>query len=235
MTAGTLYGIGVGPGDSELVTLKARRVIQASPVIAYPAPLDGPSLARRIAAPHLPAGATEIPLRLDIAAGGDLSASYDALAEELAGHLQAGQDIALLCSGDTMLYGSFVYFHRRLSPRFGCRVVPGVSAVNACAAEAGTPLALGDGQLAVLPATLPEDALAAALAGAHGAAVVKTGRHSAKLQRVLARCGRLAAAIYVARAGLDDQAMAPFAQVPPEDVPYFATVIVPPQEDGHGG
>ncbi len=233
MSAGTLYGVGVGPGDSELVTLKARRIIQASETIAYPAPLDGPSLARRIAAAHIPQGARELPLRLDIAGGGDLSDAYDGLADDLAQVLSAGSDVALLCSGDAMLYGSFVYFHRRLAGRFACHIVPGVSAINACAAEAATPLALGDSQLAVLPATLPEQALAAALDGPHGAAVVKTGRHAAKLQQVLARSGRLATAVYIARAGLAAQAVAAFGDVDPAEVPYFATVIVPPVETGH--
>jgi precorrin-2/cobalt-factor-2 C20-methyltransferase len=226
MTEGRLYGLGLGPGDPELVTLKALRLLSAAPVVAYPAPEEGESFARTIVAPWLDRGQREIAIRFPMRSGPPPQAVYERAAARLAALLAEGSDIAYLCQGDPLFYGSFAGILARLPAHCLVTIVPGVSALFACAAAAGTPLAGGDTSLAVIPATLPEEALAARLAPAEAAAVIKLGRHFAKLRRVLDRLGRLDGAIYVERASLPNQRVLPLAAVDPASVRYFATALV---------
>ena len=228
MRGGRLYGLGVGPGDPELLTLKAHRILQSVPVIAYPAPADGtPSLARAIAAPHIPAGRAEIAILTPMTPGNFPAAEvYDRYAGEISAHLEAQRDVAVLCEGDPFLYGSFMYLFERLADRFGVEVVPGVSSLGACAARAGLPLVSRNQTLAVLPATLDEDDLTARLEAADAAAVMKVGRHLDKVRRVLGALGRLDDAVYVERATMDEERIAPLADVGDAHAPYFSMVLV---------
>src|SRR5207302_6384123 len=177
MTAGILYGLGVGPGDPELLTLKALRLLRAAPVVAYSAPDIGDSFARGIVAEWLSPGQREIAIRFPMRPGPPPAAVYDKAAAQLATVLDRGEDIAFLCQGDPLFYGSFAGIFRRLVPRYQVTVVPGVSSLTACAAAAGLPLAQRDDTLAVIPATLGEDELARRLAESEAAAVIKLGRH----------------------------------------------------------
>ena len=226
MTTGHLYGLGVGPGDPELLTLKAVRLLRAAPVVAYPAPESGDSFARRIAAEWLDRDQREIAIRFPMRPGPPPEALYDKAAAQLAAVLDDGEDIAFLCQGDPLFYGSFAGILRRLISRFPITIVPGVSSLTACAAAARLPLARRDDALTVVPATLAEDELARRLAATEAAAVIKLGRHFAKLRRVLAALGLLDRALYIERASLPTQRIEPLAQVDPESVPYFATALV---------
>src|SRR3546814_16481490 len=115
---GTLYGIGVGPGDPELLTLKAVRILNSVPVIAWPAPLQGEGLARSIAAPHLPGGQMEIAIRMPIeAARFPAQEVYDRAAAGLGDHLPAGRDVTVLCGGDRFFFGSFLFHFSPLAGR----------------------------------------------------------------------------------------------------------------------
>lgn len=227
MTApGTLFGVGVGPGDPDLLTLKAVKIIDASPVIAYPAPDTGDSLARAIAAPHIPAGKTEIAIRTPMIPGPyPNNAVYDRYAAEISAHLSAGRDVAVLCEGDPFLYGSFMYLFLRLAADFPARVVPGVSSLGACAAAAGAPLVSRNQVLTVLPAPLPEAELESRLKTCEAAAIMKVGRHLPKVKAVLARLGRLAGAQYVEHATMAGERVLPLADAP-DTAPYFSMVLV---------
>jgi len=224
---GRLYGLGLGPGDPELVTLKALRLLRAAPVVAYPAPETGDSFARRIVAEWLAPHQREIAIRFPMRPGPPPAAIYDNAAAELATMLDRGDDIAYLCQGDPLFYGSFAGILTRLAARYQVTVVPGVSSLTACAAAAATPLVQRDEILTVIPANLPEDALARRLAESDAAAVIKLGRHFAKLRRVLAQLGLLDRAIYVERASVPTQRIAPLATIEPASVPYFATALIP--------
>ena len=180
-----LFGVGVGPGDPELLTIKARRVIEAADVVAYPNARHGRSVARRIAAPYLRDGVLEVALTYPVTTevsdhpGGYEAALvefYDAAAAQLTEHLDAGRDVAVLCEGDPFFYGSYMYLHERLAARYETEVVPGVTSFSAAAAAAGTPLAKRDDVLTVLPGTLPSDVLAARLRTTDAAVVIKLGR-----------------------------------------------------------
>src|ERR1700719_636521 len=185
--SGHLYGLGVGPGDPELLTLKALRLLRAVPVVAYPAPDTGPSFARGIVAEWLDRGQREIAIRFPMRPGPPPEALYDEATARLAALLDGGDDIAFLCQGDPLFYGSFAGILTRLAARYRVTVVPGVSSLTACAAAALAPLVQRDESLSVIPAGLPEDELAARLGQAEFAAIIKLGRHFAKLRRVLSR------------------------------------------------
>jgi precorrin-2 C20-methyltransferase/precorrin-3B C17-methyltransferase len=249
MTApGKLYGVGVGPGDPELMTIKARRVIDAADVIAYPGAEHGRSVARRIADPYVRVEQIEVPLRYPVTTGetdhpggyeAALSEFYDACAEELALHLEAGRDVAVLCEGDPFLYGSYMYLHDRLGGRYESEVIPGVTSFSAAAAAAGAPLVRRDDVLTILPGTLPADVLAARLRAADAAVVMKLGRTFAKVRGAVQKAGLLDRGIYVERASHEEERVAPLAEIE-DKVPYMSLVLVPaapmsPSANGRAG
>ncbi|MGF1612025.1 MAG: precorrin-2 C(20)-methyltransferase [Kiloniellales bacterium] len=224
---GTLYGLGVGPGDPELITVKALRLLQAAPVIAYPAPETGESLARAIVAPHLNGAALEVPIRMPmLQARFPAQEVYDWAVGELGAHLEAGRDVAVLCEGDPFFYGSFMYLFARMAERYRVEVVPGVSSLTACAAALGAPLASRNDVLTVIPAPLPEAELKARLAGVEAAAIIKVGRHFAKLRRLLEELGLAEQARYIEHATMASQRILPLDAVEPEGVPYFSMILV---------
>ncbi len=224
---GTLYGLGIGPGDPELITLKAHRLLQACPVIAYPAPDRGDSLARAIVDPHVPAGRTEIVIRMPmVSTRFPAQEVYDQAAEELGGHLAAGRDVAVLCEGDPFFYGSFMFLFARLAEDHPVEVVPGVSSLTACAAVLGAPLAARNDVLAVIPAQLEPAALKARLQEVDAAAIIKVGRHFAKVRRVLAELELSEGARYVEHATMGSQKILPLDQVAEGAAPYFSMILV---------
>src|SRR5580765_4994160 len=156
MTRGRLYGLGLGPGDPELVTLKALRLLRAAPVVAYAAPDRGDSFARSIVAEWLDRGQREIRIAFPMQPGEPPAAIYDSAVLEFALVLDAGDDIAYLCQGDPLFYGSFAGILTRLAARYEVTVVPGVSSLTACAAAASVPLAQRGQASSVIPASPPE-------------------------------------------------------------------------------
>lgn len=224
---GTLYGIGVGPGDPELITLKAHRILQRAPVIAWPAPPEGDSMARRIAAPHITHDPIEIPIRMPIEVTRFPDrAVYDLAADEIGRHLDDGRDVAVLCEGDPFFYGSFMYLFGRIAPRFEVVIVPGISSLMAAAAALDSPLASRNDLLTVVPAPLDEDALAEAIGRADSVAIIKVGRHLAKVRRVLDRLELTDKANFVAYATMEAQALKPLAAVTDQRAPYFSLILV---------
>src|SRR3954468_216191 len=235
MKSGLLYGIGLGPGDPELVTLKALRLLRSVAVVAYPAPDNGESVARGIVAQWLDRGQPEIAIRFPMQPGPPPREIYREAAAQIEATLQEGDAVADLCQGDPLLYGSFAGLLAALDARFPVTIVPGVSSMTACAAAAGTALATRDEILSVIPATLPEEELAAALAKAEAAAIIKLGRHFPKLRRVLQRLGLLEAAVYIEHASWSSERVAALTAVDPVTVPYFATALVRRDEVRRGG
>jgi precorrin-2/cobalt-factor-2 C20-methyltransferase len=224
--SGSLYGLGVGPGDPELLTLKALRLLRAVPVVAYPAPEHGDSFARSIVAAWIEGHQREIAIRFPMRPGPPPVEIYDIAAAALAAELDGGRDVALLCQGDPLFYGSFVNVFTRLAGRYRIEIVPGVSSLTACAAAAAIPLVSRDDTLAVIPATLDESQIATRLAESSSVAIVKLGRHIAKVRRVLDRLDLLEGAVYIEHATLPTQRVAPFARVNPDLAPYFSMVLI---------
>jgi precorrin-2 C20-methyltransferase/precorrin-3B C17-methyltransferase len=233
---GTLYGVGLGPGDPELVSVKAARLIGAADVIAYHSARHGRSIARGIAEPYLRAGQIEEQLVYPVTTEvtdhpggyqGAIDEFYRAAAARLAAHLDAGRDVVVLAEGDPFFYGSYMHMHKRLADRYRTEVVPGITSVSAAAAALGRPLVERDEVLTILPGTLPVDQLAARLAGTDAAVVMKLGRTFGAVQEGFAAAGRLADAWYVERASMPNERTAALADVDPEQVPYFSLALLP--------
>lgn len=223
---GTLIGVGVGPGDPELMTLKAHRLISGAQVVAYPALAGAESFARAIAAGVIAAGAREIVMDVPMTTAREpAQAAYDAAAARIAVELDQGRDVVCLCEGDPFFYGSFMYLHARLSPRYAVEVVPGVTSITACAARAGLPLAARSERLTVLPGPLPEAELRARIEGAESVAILKVGRHLAKIRSVIGALGLMGRAVYVERASLAEEMICPLAQAP-DQAPYFSMILL---------
>ncbi|MEO0830142.1 MAG: precorrin-2 C(20)-methyltransferase [Pseudomonadota bacterium] len=223
---GTLYGVGLGPGDPELLTLKAHRLIGSADVIAYPTLAGSESFARAIVADLIPESTPEI--RIDIPmteAREPAQTSYDEGATAIADALDRGKDVVALCEGDPLFYGSFMYLHGRLSGEYQVEIVPGVTSMTACAARAGLPLAARNEMVSVIPAPLPEEALAKKLEAADTAVIMKLGRHLPKVRRVIASAALEDRAVYIERATLSSERCHPLAEAP-DSAPYFSMILV---------
>ncbi|MGW7615955.1 precorrin-2 C(20)-methyltransferase [Streptomyces antimycoticus] len=237
---GRLYGVGLGPGDPSLMTVRAVEVIAEADVIAYHSARHGRSIARSIAERHLRPDHIEERLVYPVTTEttdhpggyrGAMDEFYADAAARLAAHLDAGRTVAVLAEGDPLFYGSYMHMHKRLADRYLTEVIPGVTSVSAAAARLGAPLVEGEEVLTVLPGTLPEEELTARLATTDAAAVMKLGRTFPTVRRALERSGRLTDARYVERATMDAERTAPLAEVDPESVPYFSMAVLPSRVD----
>ena len=234
--SGTLHIIGVGPGDPELLTLKAVRLLGAAPVVAWFCKQGRQGHAHRIAAPHLRPDAerlafaypytTELP-HTDPCYVAAMQRCYAEAAARLAAHLQAGRDVALLCEGDPFLYGSAMYLFDHLAPAHPVEITPGITGMSGCWAEARLPMTEGDDILTVLPGTLDAPGLAARLAAGDAAVIMKVGRNLAKIRTALAEAGRAAGAVYVERGTMEDSRVLPLERLTEDRAPYFSMVLVP--------
>jgi precorrin-2 C20-methyltransferase / precorrin-3B C17-methyltransferase len=238
--AGVLYGVGLGPGDPELVTVKAARLIGAADVVAYHSARHGRSIARSIAAPYLRGDQIEEQLVYPVTTettdhpGGyeaAIAEFYEQAAARLTAHLAQGRDVVLLAEGDPLFYSSYMHMHKRISGRFRTEVVPGITSVSAASAALAMPLVEGDDVLTVLPGTLGREELARRLSGTGAAAIMKISRSYAGVREALKESGRLSQAYYVERAsGGAQQLIEPAGDVDPAAVPYMSIIVVPGAE-----
>ena len=233
---GRLFGVGLGPGDPELITLKALRIIRQVQVVAYPSARHGHSNARSILAGELVHGQIELPMVYPLTTevsdhpGGyeaELSQFYDQMAKQIAAHLNQGRDVAILCEGDPFFYGSYMYLHDRLAQRFTTEVVPGIPSVMAAAARLGTPLVRRDSELTILPGTLSEEQLASRLSASGAFAIMKLGRNFPKVKSALLRAGIADKSLYIERATMTSERVIPLNEVDCAAVPYFSLILVP--------
>jgi len=231
MSVGKLYGVGLGPGAADLMTLRAARLIEGAKVVAYPSLAGGASFARAIAAELIPQDAREIimdvPMTVDRAPA---QAAYDIGAAQIASALEEGEDVICLCEGDPFFYGSFMYLYARLSERYEVEVVPGVTSITACAARAGRPLVARNERLTVLAGPLDEAELRARIEGAESVVIMKVGRHMAKIHRVIDELGLSAKATYVERATLPQEVVLPLVDAP-STAPYFSMILITKGDD----
>lgn len=232
---GTLYGVSVGPGDPDLMTVRAIRTIGACPVVAYFCKRGTSGQARRIASDCITAEHIELPLPYPVTVelppthpdyGRQIEAFFDESAEKLAEHLTAGRSVAALNEGDAFFYGSFMHLFLRLASRFPTEVVPGVTSMMGSAALLPRPLTIRDDVLSVIPGTLPEEDLSRALNNADAAVIMKLGQNLPKVRRAVQAAGLADRAWYVERATMADQRVVPFADAP-ETAPYFSQIVIP--------
>ncbi|WP_108395701.1 precorrin-2 C(20)-methyltransferase [Devosia submarina] len=232
---GKLFGVGTGPGDPELLTLKAVRAVKGADVVAYFAKQGNRSNARAIVAELMTSQLEEelgYPVTTEIHRHDEryksaMAEFYAQAAERVAAHLDLGRTVAVLSEGDPLFYGSYMHLHVRLAHRYPTEVIPGITAMSGCWSQAGLPLVQGDDILSVLPGTLEETELAARLDDAGGAVIMKVGRNLPKIRRAIATAGRLDSAVYVERGTMADGHSIRLADKPDDVAPYFALVLVP--------
>lgn len=223
---GKMIGVGLGPGDPELITLKSARAIEAAQVIAYPALPGTESFARRIAEGLIAEGTHEIVIEVPMTTErGPAQAAYDLGAGRIAEALEQGVNVVVLCEGDPFFYGSFMYLHARLADRYDVDVIPGVTSVSAAAARAGRPLTARNDSLATIPATLSDASIRQRMEMADSLAILKLGRHMSRIRGLLSEMGLLDRATYIEHATLADEVILPLAQAP-EPAPYFSMILV---------
>ncbi|WP_067856415.1 precorrin-2 C(20)-methyltransferase [Nocardia shimofusensis] len=236
VAAGKLWGVGLGPGDPELVTVKAARIITEADVIAFHSARHGRSISRGIAAPYMRPGQLEEHLVYPVTTEttdhpggyqGAIDEFYAEAAERLAAHLSAGRSVALLAAGDPLFYSSYMHMHRRLADRFDAEIIPGITSVSAASAALGTPLVEGEQVLTVLPGTMPTEELTRRLRDTDAAAIMKLGRTYPGVRQALADAGRLDDAYYIERASSTRERVLTAAEVDDADVPYFSITLVP--------
>lgn len=233
---GRLIGLGIGPGDPELLTLKALRYLHACPVIAYPQLGDTPSFARAIVSPHIEAGKgnkAQIEISFSVPLGGHEATAnaYDKAAEKIAEALEAKGDVAVLCEGDAFFYGSFMYLWSRLADRFDCEIVPGVSSLMAAPARMQRPLAAGNDIVTILPAILDDDVLAARLKATDSAVIMKLGRHLPRIRQLIKSLGLEARAHYIERATLPNEEVRALSEIGDAAAPYFSMILIGRNEE----
>ncbi len=224
---GTLYGLGIGPGDPDLITVKALKILQSAPVVAYPTLEGGDSLARAIVAPHLSGEQEELPIRIPMAVERKPAQdAYDKAAEDIRALLQSGKDVAVLCEGDPFFYGSFMYLFGRIAEHHPVEVVPGVSSLTACASVLKSPLSARNDILTVLPAPLDNVALEAGIEKADSIAVMKIGRHFSRVRALIEKLNLTEKSLYIERATLENEKILPLMDVEDGAAPYFSMILI---------
>ena len=236
MTTGTLYGVGLGPGDPELVTLKAARLIAAAPVVAHFRKRGRAGHARTIASSLIPAAAIEAAFEYPVTTEVDFREEayvcsirdfYSASADALKSHLDEGRDVALLCEGDPFFYGSFLHMYDRIKASHPVVVVPGITGMSGCWTAAGAPITYGDDVMTVLPGTLDQQDLTARLKTTDAAVIMKVGSNLEKIRAAVKAAGRLDEAIYVERGSMRGEKVMPLASLAENAAPYFSIILVP--------
>ena len=228
---GVLYGVGVGPGDPELITLKSLRLIKSTEVIAYPKLKGSKSFARNIIEEFIDLPKVEIAIEIPMTVNRlPAQRAYNAAAQEISTHLNMGKNVVFLCEGDPFFYGSFMYLHSRLYKKYLVEIIPGVSSMTACAAMAKKPLAARNEVLTVLPGPLSKKELERRLADNNSSAIMKVGRHIKKIKSVIDRLGLMDSSLYIERASLKEQKVLKLIDAP-EVAPYFSMILVSKEED----
>jgi precorrin-2/cobalt-factor-2 C20-methyltransferase len=235
MQPGTVFGVGVGPGDPELVTVKAANVLARTRVVAYFAKRGKTGNAFAAAERYLNPEAERLPLvypyTVELPAQhpryiAALRAFYADSSQAIVERLARGQDVAVLCEGDPLFYGSYLHLHHRLAREHRCVVIPGITSFAGCAARAGLPLVSTDRVFSVIPGTLPELELEARLRGPDPAAIIKLGSNFGKVKRVLTRLGRAHHATYVERGTTEEERILPLLDKTDEKAIYFSLILV---------
>ncbi|MGR3803321.1 MAG: precorrin-2 C(20)-methyltransferase [Marinibacterium profundimaris] len=230
---GVVHGVGLGPGDQELMSVRADRLIRNARHVAFFRKKGRAGQARRIVEGMIAEGATEHPMEYPVTTeipvsdpryNQILSAFYAECTERLTKLAEVGEDVVVLCEGDPFFYGSFMHLHSRL--QVPVEVIPATTGMSAAWTATGMPVTWGDDVLTVLMGTLGEDDLVRHMEAADAVVVMKIGRNFEKVRRALTRAGRAEAAWIVEFAAMPQQTVRKLAEVGDGVTPYFSIVIV---------
>jgi len=161
-------------------------------------------------------------------------APYERGAAAISAELDAGHDVAVLCEGDPLFFGSFMYLHDRLAGHYRVTVIPGVTSLTACAASAGLPLVGRTDDLLIVPATLDDASLEQRLPAASAIAIVKVGRHFGRVRSILDRLGLTSRSVLVAYASRAEESVQKVADVEASTAPYFSMILIPGRQSEDG-
>ncbi|PZQ99346.1 MAG: precorrin-2 C(20)-methyltransferase [Cereibacter sphaeroides] len=232
---GTIWCVGLGPGEPDLMSVRADRLLRRARHVAYFRKAGRPGQARQIVEGMLPADVTEFPMEYPVTTeiplddpgyNAALSGFYADCAAHLSTLSRAGHEVVVLCEGDPFFYGSFMHLHSRLSPDHPVQIVPGITGMSGAWTSSGQPITWGDDVLTVLMATLPEDELARRMADSDALVVMKIGRNIDKVRRALVRSGRFDTAWLVEHATMPEQKVMRLVDASERITPYFSIVLV---------
>ena len=239
-----LYGVGTGPGDPDLMTVKAIKAIANSDVVAHFAKLGRTGNARTIADSWMNTNVEEVPLYYPVTTELNhrsdeyrtaIQDFFDTSAETIRAQLKAGRTVSVLSEGDPMFYGSYMHLHIRLANDFNTIVIPGITAMSGCWSQAGLPLVQGEDAMTVLPGTMDEETLVQRLSGSEAAIIMKVGSNLPKIRRALRSAGKLDGAIYVERGTMENGFHQPLSEKEDDKAPYFSLLLVPGWSSKPGG
>ena len=235
MSAGTIYGVGLGPGDPELMSVRADRLVRNATHIAYFRKAGRPGRSRTIVEGMLRPDVveiameypvtTEIPLD-DPAYAESLAGFYEEVAEEIRKTARTGADIVVLCEGDPFFYGSFMHLYTRVRDHVPVQVVPAITGMSAAWTATGIPITWGDDVLSVLLGTMSEADLTRHMTAADAIVVMKVGRNLPKVRRALERAGKADRAWLVECASMAEERALPLAEAGERASPYFSIILV---------
>ena len=233
---GRLYGIGLGPGDPELMTLKAARILQQTNIISYFCKTPKTGHAYTIFSDAIKEKCEEMPLVYPITTEYPVDDPryetlihnfYEESAEQLAKRLSGGEDVGLIAVGDPFFYGSFMHIYHRLHERFECVVIPGVTSMTGCWANAKSPMTWGDDVLTILPGTMNKSTLTQRLQSTDAAVIMKLGKHFSDVRQALQNAGMIERAIYIEYGTMANERIVPMMKKTDDHAPYFSLIIVP--------
>lgn len=231
-----LYGVGVGPGDPELITVKGMKAIQSADVIAYHETKKRNSNALKIAKQWIPDNAELAPITYPITTEKDsfsdgynniLNDFYNQTAEYISSFLKVGKRVVVLAEGDPLFFSSFMYIYDKLGKDYATEIIPGISSIFASAAIFQTPICYRNQTLTVLSGVSSESELTRKLADGDAFAIMKLGRNLGKVRKILKNLGMVERALYIERATMENQKIVSLPEVDEDSSPYFSLILIP--------
>lgn len=235
MTTGTIYGLGLGPGDPDLMTVRADRLLRKARHVAFFRKAGRKGQARQCVEGLIPEAAVEYPMEYPVTTeipftdpeyNRLLAQFYETCTARLVELARAGEDVVVLCEGDPFFYGSFMHLYMRLLDQVPVEVVPAITGMSAAWTATGAPITWGDDVLGVLMGTLPEAALVDGISRSDAVVIMKIGRHIDKVRAALRAAGKYEQAWLVEYASMPQQTVQRLAEVEGKVTPYFSIIIV---------
>ena len=235
MSTGKIYGVGLGPGDPDLMSVRASRLLRNARHVAFFRKPGRSGQARKIVNGIIPANAVEFPMEypvtteipvIDPRYNQLLAAFYKNCATHLKSLSKQGEDVIVLCEGDPFFYGSFMHLYSRLRDETTVEIVPAITGMSGAWTATGHPITWGDDVLTVLVGTLPEETLVKQMAQTDALVVMKIGRNFQKVKRALKTSGLYDRAWIVEFAQMPNQTVTKLSEASEQVTPYFSIIIV---------
>ena len=235
MSKATIYGIGLGPGDPDLMSVKADRLVRRIKNVAFFRKAGRKGHARTIVEGLLPMGAIELPMEYPVTTEISvtdpqynvlLSEFYQDCTKKIASLSEQGHEVAILCEGDPFFYGSFMHLYTRLKDTHPVTVVPAITGMSGAWTASGAPITWGDDVLTVLLGTLSLDELQKRMANSDALVIMKIGRNIEKIRQALKASGLYQKAWLIEYATMPQQTVHKLSECEGRITPYFSIIVV---------